>query len=176
MKTATDKVGLEIKWRHNSPLKHLGDDKAKQVHNHIEKLMAKHGRDANLIDVMVNDSASPTSPLHSIIRDKQGKEAELSYYKKRASEVRSAIVEIELVNGEPKEFQAFHNVKHQITKSKKVKFNVVRGDVMENEEYRSQHITKGKGMLEHFCNKYSDVDEFSEIVGTIRTWLSKNIY
>ena len=176
MKTTTDKVGSEIKWRYNSPLRNLGSAKAKQVHDHIEKLMAKHGRDANLIDVMVNDSASPTSPLHSIIRDKQGKEAELSYYKKRASEVRTAIVEVVLVNGEPKELQAFHNVQHQITKSKSVKFNLVRGDVMENDEYRSQRVTKGKARLETFCNKYSDVDEFSEIVGTIRTWLSKNIY
>ena len=176
MKTATDKAGLEIKWRYNSPLKNLGSAKAKQVHNHIEKLMAKHGRDANLIDIMVSDSASPTSPLHSIIRDKQGKEAELSYYKKRASEVRTAIVEVVLVNGEPKELQAFHNVQHQVTKSKSVKFNIVRADVMENDEYRSQRVTKGKARLETFCNKYSDVDEFSEIIGTIRTWLSKNIY
>ena len=176
MKTATDKVGLEIKWRYNSPLRNLGSAKAKQVHNHIEKLMVKHGRDANLIDIMVSDSASPTSPLHSIIRDKQGKEAELSYYKKRASEVRTAIVEVVLVHGEPKELQAFHNVQHQVTKSKSVKFNLVRGDVMENDEYRSQRVTKGKARLETFCNKYSDVDEFSEIIGTIRTWLSKNIY
>mgnify|MGYP003153570004 CR=1 FL=1 len=176
METLTNKAGLEIKWRKNSPLKNLGSAKAEQIHNHIEKLRVKHGEKADLTDVMVEDSANPVSPLHSIIRDKQGKEAELSYYKKRASEVRSAIVEIHLVNGEPQEFQAFHIVTHQITKSKKIKLNVVRAEVMENDEYRSQHITRGKGMLEHFCNKYSDADEFSKIIGTIRTWLSKNIY
>jgi hypothetical protein len=176
MKTATDKAGLEIKWRHNSPLNTLGDSKAKQVHDHIEKLIAKHGQEANLNRVMVEDSKNPVSPLHSVIRNKQGKEAELSYYLRRASDIRSALVEIQLVHGEPTELQVFHNVQHQVTKSKTIKFNVVRADVMENDEYRSQLVAKGKTRLETFCNKYSDVDEFNDIINTIREWLSKNIY